>query len=637
MKSPARVSLLLAILAAYALRVLRLGAQELRGDEAFGYFFSLNPYTQIVTDTLKLEEPHPVLSYFVQRAWMAAAGESEFALRYIGVVFSVAAVALLFRLMRTMDLPIEVSVAGSLLMAVSPYAVWHAQDARMYSMSLALTLASTLLGMLYLRRVGPALGAGYVAVSLAALHTHYFAAFAVLSQNLYVVSQVASRRFSARTLRRWITWQAILWALYLPWLWTARNILSGYGGNGDSPGPLEAVGRALAFFAAGESVPEWQGPVWAALGLIAASLGLLALASFPRYRPGAWLFGLYLGVPVLAAWFGAQARPIFDERYLAAAAPPFFALAASALVPLIHRLDGSAGPAFTKLLGWAGVLTVSALMIGAGLSLTGYYSDPLYSKSRGWRELADALERLSACLPADSVRLAQNYPDPTLWYYFDGEADHLVLPPLANDAILARDEVEMLAEDGVQRVLLIEQPDPSWDASGIAQSELEHRFVPVAVDRSTNWPISVFTRSLDVGEDTSVQFANGLRLAGHALHTDRVVPGGVVVVDLAWDLDEVAELEPVKVFVQLIDSEGLLIAQRDQLLTLTGSGSDGANGTESYGILVPRALPPGDYRMIAGLYLPESGAERVPTEDGSDHVQLGSVTVWAGDASECAD
>ncbi len=98
MKRLDRIGLLVVILGGYALRVFRLGAQELRGDEAFGYFFSLNPYAQIVADTLALEEPHPVLSYFVQKAWISAAGASEFGLRYLGVLFSVAAITLLFRL-----------------------------------------------------------------------------------------------------------------------------------------------------------------------------------------------------------------------------------------------------------------------------------------------------------------------------------------------------------------------------------------------------------------------------------------------------------------------------------------------------------------------------------------------------------
>ena len=64
------------LLAAFGLRVYRLGWQELRGDEAFGYFFSQATWAQIIDSTLALREPHPVASYFLQNAWLAAAGHS---------------------------------------------------------------------------------------------------------------------------------------------------------------------------------------------------------------------------------------------------------------------------------------------------------------------------------------------------------------------------------------------------------------------------------------------------------------------------------------------------------------------------------------------------------------------------------
>ncbi len=86
------------LLAAYLLRVFRLDFQELRGDEAFGYFFSLRPFDDMVQATLALGEPHPVASYYVQHVWLGWVGHSEFALRYLGVLFSVLAVALLYRL-----------------------------------------------------------------------------------------------------------------------------------------------------------------------------------------------------------------------------------------------------------------------------------------------------------------------------------------------------------------------------------------------------------------------------------------------------------------------------------------------------------------------------------------------------------
>ena len=61
-----RAAILAAILTGFALRIFRLDFQELRGDETFGYFFSLQPFHAIVEQTLALSEPHPVGSYFLQ-------------------------------------------------------------------------------------------------------------------------------------------------------------------------------------------------------------------------------------------------------------------------------------------------------------------------------------------------------------------------------------------------------------------------------------------------------------------------------------------------------------------------------------------------------------------------------------------
>ena len=75
-----------------------------RGDEAFGYFFSLRPPGDIVDATLALQEPHPVGSYLLQHGWLALAGHSEYALRFLSVWWSVLAVALLAGLARALSL-----------------------------------------------------------------------------------------------------------------------------------------------------------------------------------------------------------------------------------------------------------------------------------------------------------------------------------------------------------------------------------------------------------------------------------------------------------------------------------------------------------------------------------------------------
>src|SRR4029077_3943093 len=55
--------------------------------------------------------------------------------------------------------------------------------------------------------------AGYVTFSILAVHTHYYAAFALLAQNIFVLLWHRNR------LGRWIIAQAIIAVGTLPWLY----------------------------------------------------------------------------------------------------------------------------------------------------------------------------------------------------------------------------------------------------------------------------------------------------------------------------------------------------------------------------------------------------------------------------------
>ncbi|MBK8047318.1 MAG: glycosyltransferase family 39 protein [Anaerolineales bacterium] len=170
-----RVALLALLLVAFGLRVLRLDFQELRGDEAFGYFFSQQGFGEIIGATLALREPHPVASYFLQKLWMSVAGAGEYALRFQGVGWGLLAVALIYRLGRRTGFGAWGAALAALLLALSPYAIWHAQDARMYPMSLALTLAAVYFGLEALQRQRWPWITAYVLAAWLALHTHYYA------------------------------------------------------------------------------------------------------------------------------------------------------------------------------------------------------------------------------------------------------------------------------------------------------------------------------------------------------------------------------------------------------------------------------------------------------------------------------
>lgn len=636
-------SLLGTIAVAFALRVLLLDYQELRGDEAFGYFFSLRPLTGIVSATLALQEPHPVASYFIQHGWLAWAGHSEFALRFLSVCGGVLAVPLLYRLGRRLDLSMGSSLLAAGLLAISPYAIWHSQDARMYSISLALTIASTWLALEALaRRRWPAWGA-YLLVTWLALHTHYFSIFIVLAQNLFVFSRVLFVKQERQQLLPWLLAQGLLAAAYAPWLLAARSVLANYAGTGDSPGLWQMLVRSQSAFAVGETMPAAQRPVLAGLAALLLLFGIGSLAAAPRPNessPGPysrrwvlWFLLLYLTVPLVATWVSAQSRPIFSERYLIAAVPPFFLLAASGLVDgyrLLQRIPRLAAGARSI---WAVVAPVVLLLwlVVVVVSLQNYFFDPAYSKSRGWRELAAAMDRLAAGLAPDAVHLVENFPDPALWYYYRGPVAHSVLPPRPNDRTGANQEVANLVANGVERVILAEQPAAWWDATGIASEALAGLYSQSSETQVGRWPVRVYSRP-DVASmvPVDVRFTNGAGLVGYAIEpataAEGTVPGGLVVVHLDWQgaMDDFGP--DTKLFLHLVDAAGRPLAQTDQFVTSIPN----RGGVTSHGILLPATLAPGTYRLLGGLYdAGLTGAPRVLTTDGEDAIELGSVIVRA--------
>lgn len=626
-----RLSLLALLLIAFALRLYRLDYQELRGDEAFGYFFSLRPLPDIVQATLDLQEPHPVASYDLQHFWLGWGGHSEFSLRFPAAWFGLLAVALLYALGQQLLKP-TAALCATLLLALSPYAIWHSQDARMYSMSLALTTASTWLMVLWLQRQRRWLAVGYLLSSLLALHTHYFAVFVLLAQNLFVLLRTARYPRLRVTFVNWAVLQITVAFFYGPWLLRVLPILGSYGGNGDSPTFLAMLRRAFSVFVVGENIPAAQSIWWAWLAVILVIAGSAMLwQQGERGRRTLTLLGLYLCIPLLATWWGARTRPIFNERYLVATLPGFYLLVGATVEGWRGQLrsgDGSNHVVYTRLFASRprnAVITLLLLsyLIGTLLSLQRYYIDPAYSKSRGWRALAMTLTAWSAGLPPDQVRIAQNFPDPTLWYYYQGPVDHLVLPPQPLDLQGAQQVVRELSAAGVRRVLLPRQPAANWDDSSLAVDALSRPYLFVVERQVGVWPLQLYSlpsvqwHSLETPEST---FQNGLYLRGFALSPTQLTADGLLVVNLAWHGENVPFTGSEKVFVQLLNSAGELVAQDDRAFSYPVSTIEHQS---VYGILLPTTLSPGAYHLIAGLYDPAiAGSPRLLTTAGSDFVDL---------------
>ncbi len=284
------------------------------------------------------------------------------------------------------------------------------------------------------------------------------------------------------------------------------------------------------------------------------------MAARPRAR-ALLLLALYLGAPVFVAWLSALDRPIFNERYLIAAAPPFYLLAAAAVLGYTAQQ-----PAAARRLNLVAAALLGLLGMGMLASLGRYYMDPAYSKTRGWRELARAMEVQAGGMDADRVRLAQSYPDPVLWYY-TGPVEHLVLPPAANDAAAAQREVAGLAEAGIERVIIALQPDDSWDEQGIAQAALAEAYTLAHTQEVAGWRLETYVRPPGELAAMDATFENGVTLTHAAIQEDRLEPGGLLIVYLLWDGDATRLTGSEKLTLQVLDEAGALVAQTDAPFT----------------------------------------------------------------------
>jgi mannosyltransferase len=288
--------------------VLRLGGfdESLYGDELFTLAISSESNPADMLDGLLDSESVPPLHYVL--AWIARRGiDAKHAIRLPSLVLGAATIPLAYLLVRRVFGRPPALFAAAFL-AISPFAVFYASEARAYATLVFLVIVSTLS---LLRALDGGAGRWWVlhaAASCAALYVHYTAVFVLAAQAAWVIWARPEHRRAAFLANAAVVVGFLPW---LPWLveqsenesyrfLEAANPLTldhlrEAGGRlvlghplvevGDLPGTLAAAvfllaaGTAVAFAVARHPRIDWRGePALLLLLAVATPLGLVAYA-----------------------------------------------------------------------------------------------------------------------------------------------------------------------------------------------------------------------------------------------------------------------------------------------------------------------------------------------------------------------
>lgn len=361
---------LLAVAAGFLLRVYRLGFQSLWYDESYGAYWAKKSLLEILTNT---GEFHPPGYYALLWLQYRLAGDSELALRFVGVLFGVALVPIAYALGRRLGGK-AAGVVAAWLAALAPLLVVYSQELRMYAPQTTVVALSTLLLWEAVHRGKAWQWIAYAFTASAALYLDYFPGMVLLAQAIALAPVVvlqAIRKGWWDQIGAFILANIVALVLFAPWLRVLLGQAQAYGTGGRelqvSPGGLLEDLWHSFLTGTNQSLPSDGLVLW--LAAIGCGLAIVGLAYAVRERPGRVAFAVALAVvPVLIMIGVTQVRPFYHARFLLVALPPFlilFAVGASAL--RVATL-----PTF----GAAALLLLPAF----GVGLAGYYFDPRLAK-----------------------------------------------------------------------------------------------------------------------------------------------------------------------------------------------------------------------------------------------------------------
>jgi len=670
-----------AVLLAYLLRTVTLDFQSFWMDEIQAFYFIDHPLKETIKLLISPEENGP-LYFLLLWFWRQLSGPSDFGIRYLSDLCSVLTVAVMWRLARTW---FNSRVAGlmAVFLAISPFAIWHGQEAKMYGLHMFLAGLSTLLlikaadrtarrnvdGRRARRRTpgkhenlarrrpqslqkafGPENGSslqsgearrtraprawplwlGYGILLNLLGYSHFFGAFTIAAQGFALV---VTHLKELRVVRTYVLTMAIVALPYVPVVSFALRILPNFQMQDISKGfvPLRLMLHELSseYVLRASRLYVEHMPRLLAYGAIVISVGSFR-AWRQDWRKGLWVASL-LVLPIAIFYPISFKVPVFSPKYLSATFL-IFTLCLGLAVDQLAR--------WGKPLAWVGLAGVVALNGWANVRIL---RDPTYQRGN-WKAAAAYLE--AHIEPGDAIIGFADYIHRGINRYYDGDAP---VYRFKGDAYAPEEFYrDVLQNNNNHHTLwLVLHQDQAMAPQNRLKEVAGTLYPQITGVYPNNGRIAILGYSVRWQHDAlpsyalpaGAAFENGLDLVGYTVDatelaaTDNLLhpPSNWIHVTTYWQRSGELTSDDFTPYVHMVDTQdGVWGGELQRAPTVfhrdPASGWDKGTIVEAhYDVNLNPATPVGSYRLVVGLV--DGNGEAVPMTSGRPEVDLTEIRI----------
>jgi len=257
-----------------------IGSHSFWLDELFSLKFASYSLPELFREVASFDN-HPPTYYLLLHFWIQLFGDSELSLRTPSAIFSVLSVYFTFKVGELL-FDRRVASIAALLLALSGFSIYYAQEARMYSLLALSSVLSVYFLLKFLQQQTSRTLFNYVWSTTLLVYTHLYGIFIIIAENIYILA--LSYRFGNRipgvSLKQWVTVQGAILLLSLPWFGLLINRILNIAQEGfwvEVP-TGNSILRTFAVF----SGTSGGLALWILLMVLGALSGLTAKTGFAR-------------------------------------------------------------------------------------------------------------------------------------------------------------------------------------------------------------------------------------------------------------------------------------------------------------------------------------------------------------------